>query len=385
MPLRLSFGFAPRVAALYAGLFMLGGIQLPYFPLWLKAKGLDAEQIGLVLAVPMVVRLFAIPVAARIAEHTGALRGLIATTLAAATLGFALVGFANGFLAILVLVALATAALSPSTPLAETYALHGLGERNRAYGPVRMWGSVAFVVGTFLAGYAVDALPAHDLIWLIVAAIALSALAGIALEPMNVAPHAPALGHSRRLRTNPLFVAVTAASALIQGSHAVYYGFSALDWSKAGIDGKAIAALWALGVVAEIVLFALQGRLPPFLTPPLLIMIGGAGAALRWLVMAFDPPAMLLPVLQILHGLSFGATHLGAMALLVRVAPQGRTATAQAYYAIGLGAVMAAMMSLSGWLYAAYGGRAYAAMALAAVAGCACGAVAHYARQRALL
>jgi PPP family 3-phenylpropionic acid transporter len=101
--------------------------------------------------------------------------------------------------------------------------------------------------------------------------------------------------------------------------------------------------------------------------------------------MAFDPPAMLLPVLQILHGFSFGATHLGAMALLVRVAPQGRTATAQAYYAIGLGAVMAAMMSLSGWLYAAYGGRAYAAMALAAVAGCACGAVAHYARQRALL
>jgi PPP family 3-phenylpropionic acid transporter len=248
-----------------------------------------------------------------------------------------------------------------------------------------MWGSVAFVVGTFVAGYAVDAQPAYDMIWLIVAAIALSALAGVALEPMNFAPHAPALGHSRRLLTNPLFVAVTAASALIQGSHAVYYGFSALDWSKAGIDGTSIAALWALGVVAEIVLFALQGRLPPFLTPPLLIMIGGAGAALRWLVMAFDPPAMALPVLQLLHGLTFGATHLGAMALLVRVAPQGRTATAQAYYAIGLGAVMAAMMSLSGWLYAAYGGRAYAAMALAAVAGCACGAVAHHARKRALL
>jgi PPP family 3-phenylpropionic acid transporter len=85
MPLRLSIGFAPRVAALYAGLFMLGGIQLPYFPLWLKVKGLDAQQIGIVLAAPMVVRLFAIPAAARIAEHTGALRGLIATTLAAAT------------------------------------------------------------------------------------------------------------------------------------------------------------------------------------------------------------------------------------------------------------------------------------------------------------
>jgi PPP family 3-phenylpropionic acid transporter len=379
----LSFGFVPRVAAIYAGLFMLVGIQLPFFPLWLKVKGLDAQQIGIVLAAPMVVRLFAIPAAARIAEHTGALRGMIAATLAAATLGFALLGFANGFLAILMLFALASAALSPASPLAETYALRGLGQRNRAYGPVRLWGSVAFIVGTFAAGYAVDALPAHDLIWLIVAAVALSALAGAALEPMDFAPAAPH-GRSRQLLTDPAFLALTAAAGLIQGSHAVYYGFSALDWSKAGLGGTMIAALWALGVLAEIALFAAQGRLPAFITPVALIVIGGAGGALRWLAMAFDPPAAALPLLQLLHGLSFGATHLGALALLVKIAPEGRGATAQGYYAIGLGAVMAAMMSLSGWLYAAYGNAAYAAMALAAVAGCACAAIAHHARQRAM-
>ena len=112
------------------------------------------------------------------------------------------------------------------------------------------------------------------------------------------------------------------------------------------------------------------------------MFIGGAGGALRWLVMAFDPPTAALPILQLLHGLSFGATHLGALALLVKIAPEGRGATAQGYYAIGLGIVMAAMMSLSGWLYAAYGNAAYAAMALAAVAGCACAAIAHQARQR---
>lgn len=385
MTMRLSFGFAPRLATLYAGIFMLGGIQLPYFPLWLKAKGLDAEQIGIVLAVPMVVRLFAIPAAARIAEHTGALRAMIAITLAVATLGFAAVAFAQSFLAILVLVALASAALSPGNPLAETYALHGLAQRNQAYGPVRLWGSVAFVVGTFLAGTAVDLLPAHDLIWLIVAAAALSALAGALLEPMDFAPRAPALGQSRRLLTDPVFLSVTAAAALIQGSHAVYYGFSALDWSKAGLDGTVIAILWGLGVIAEIALFAAQGRLPRALQPAVLIMIGGAGAALRWAVMAFGPPTAALPVLQLLHGLSFGATHLGALALIARVAPEGRGATAQALYAIGLAVVMAAMMSLSGWLYAAYGNLSYAAMVLPAVAGCACAAIAHHARQRALL
>src|SRR5690606_7372779 len=125
-------------------------IQLPFFPLWLKAKGLDSWQIGIVLAAPMLVRLIAIPAAARIAERTGALRGTIAATLALATLGFVAVGFGNGFLAILILFALASAAWSPASPLTEAYALHGLRQRNRAYGPVRLWGSVAFIAGTFI-------------------------------------------------------------------------------------------------------------------------------------------------------------------------------------------------------------------------------------------
>ena len=70
-------GFAPRLAALYAALFVLGGIQLPFFPVWLKAKGLDAGMIGLVLAAPMVARVFAIPVATRSADRHEALRAAI--------------------------------------------------------------------------------------------------------------------------------------------------------------------------------------------------------------------------------------------------------------------------------------------------------------------
>lgn len=385
MSSRSPFGFAPRLAALYAGLFALVGIQLPFFPLWLTAKGLDARQIGIVLAVPMVVRVFAIPVAASLAERRGALRATIAATLLAATLGYVAVGLAEGFLAITVLVAFAAGAASPANPLAETYALRGLTQRGYVYGPVRLWGSVAFIVGTFVAGYAVDILPARDLIWLIVAAYALSAIAAATLEPVDIAPKAQSPGRSRRLFSDPVFLSVVAAAALIQGSHAVNYGFAALDWSKAGLDGAVIAALFALGVAAEIVLFAVQGKLPRFMQPAVLIMVGGLAGAVRWTGMALDPPVAALPFFQLLHGLSFGATHLGALALIARVAPEGRGATAQAIYAIGLGLVMAGMMSLSGWLYAGYGHLSYVAMALAAVAGCACGGVAHQTRHRALL
>ena len=106
--------------------------------------------------------------------------------------------------------------------------------------------------------------------------------------------------------------------------------------------------LWALGVLAEIVLFALSARLPAAFTPSVLILIGGGGALVRWTAMALDPPGALLPLLQCLHGLSFGATHLGTLAFIGRAAPAGLAATAQGYLAVSTGVAMAAAMDCPG-------------------------------------
>ena len=183
------------------------------------------------------------------------------------------------------------------------------------------------------------------------------------------------------MRDRP-FIAVVAAATLIQASHAEYYGFSAVQWSAAGFDGTVIAALWALGVAAEIVLFALQSRLPPFFEPTVLLLTGACGGVLRWIGMAFDPPVFMLAALQLLHALSFGATHLGALMFLVRHAPPAQAATAQGYLAIASGVAMAGAMALSGVLYRDFGSAAYAAMALMAIAGGACGLVAHRLRRQ---
>jgi PPP family 3-phenylpropionic acid transporter len=376
-------GFSVRLAALYVALFIVLGIYLPFFPLWLKAKGLDAQQIGVVLAVPMLVRIVAIPATARLADRYDALRGVMWATLLLATLGYAVVGLADGFLVILACVALAAAAHGPAMPLAETYALKGLPARGRAYGPVRLWGSFAFIAGSFLAGFAADLIPARELIWLIVAAFALSALAAFLIEPLHTEPHEKSAA-PRRLLRDPAFLAVITGSSLIQGSHAVYYGFSTLAWTQIGLDGTTIAALWALGVLAEIVLFAVQGRLPRLLTPSALILIGAAGAILRWLAMALDPPVATLPLLQLLHAFSFGTTHLGVLMFISRHAASRQAATSQAYLAVAMGIVMACMTTLAGVLFARYGSLAYLAMALAAAIGGAC-AVAHGARDRAAL
>ena len=233
------------------------------------------------------------------------------------------------------------------------------------------------------AGFLADVIPARELIWPIAAASLLTAAAALGLAPLDAMPAAGAAPLPRgSLLRDRSFIAVLVAASLIQSSHAVYYGFSTLQWRAAGLDGTAIAGLWALGVVAEIVLFALQGRLPPFLTPAVLLVAGGLGATLRWTAMALDPPAGWLPALQLLHALSFGATHLGALGFVARNAPPGLGATAQGYLALAIGTTMAAMTGLSGLLYGAFGPRAYAAMALAAIAGSVAGYVAIGAARR---
>jgi PPP family 3-phenylpropionic acid transporter len=364
--------FARRLATLYAALFVTLGVQLPFLPVWLAAKGLDAQAIGLVLAVPMLARVFAIPMATRVADRRDALRAVIVVLSGVAVAGYGVLGLAEGLVAIVAAYAAASAAYAPVMLLADAYALRGLARWGLAYGPVRLWGSAAFIAASFAAGALLDVIAPRDLIWLVVAAMGLAVVAACALAPvaapMTAAAAAPP--PAGILLRDPRFLTVAAAASLIQASHAMYYGFSTIEWQAAGFGGTTIGALWALGVLAEIALFAISGRLP--FSPTALILVGALGAAVRWSAMALAPPAAALPALQCLHALSFGATHLGALGFLARAAPPGLGATAQGYLGVASGLVMAVAMGVCGVLYGRFGAAAYGAMAVAALAGGLC-------------
>ena len=121
-----------------------------------QAKELDSRAIGLVLAVPMLMRPVSVPVIARAADRWNALRGVLIAASIGSTLAYLLLSQATGFVAILLAVALASLALAPGMPLTDAYALKGLASRGRAYGPVRLWGSVAFVAANLGGGFIID-------------------------------------------------------------------------------------------------------------------------------------------------------------------------------------------------------------------------------------
>ena len=363
--------FALRLALFYAALFLTVGAQLPLLPVWLAAKGLDPRTIGIVLAVPMVVRVFAIPMAALLADRRDALRAVIVIAAVASLAGFGVLALTERLIAIIVIFAIASIAYTPLMLLADAYALRGLAQWGRAYGRVRLWGSAAFIVASFGAGYLLDLIEPHNLVWLIVATMGITAVASwllVPLHPHRVSPGAIAPS-ARWLLREPAFLAFAAAVSLIQASHAVYYGFSTIHWQAVGFDGVTIGMLWAIGVFAEIALFALSIRLPVAITPTMVVLIGAGGAVIRWSAMALDPPPIVLPAVQCLHALSFGATHLGTLALVARVAAPALATTVQGYISVALGLVMAAAMSFSGILYGRFGAAAYGAMTVAALAG----------------
>lgn len=364
--------FALRLGLFYAAFFLFGGIQLPFFPVWLEARGLDPRTIGLVIAVPMLVRIVATPLITHQADRRQALKATLLIASAVGAFGMTVVGLAEGAMAILLAYVVTMAACSPVLSLTDAYALNGLPPRGRAYGPVRLWGSVAFIVGNVGAGLMLSVIAPGHLIWLIVGALVAAVIAAALLVPLDrsaPAGSAEPRASSLTLLRNPAFIAIAFASSLVQGSHAFYYGFSTLEWRASGFGGGTIGLLWGIGVAAEIALFALSGRLPERLHPAYLLVIGGVGAAIRWTAMAFEPPLLLLLLLQLLHACSFGAAHLGAMGFLARAIPRERAASAQGFIATLSGIVSASATGLSGLLYASYGGHAYLLMTAMALTG----------------
>jgi PPP family 3-phenylpropionic acid transporter len=188
------------------------------------------------------------------------------------------------------------------------------------------------------------------------------------LQPLHdIRRKSAGLGSATALLHDPGFWAIIVSAALIQDSHIAYYTFSAITWQAHGLGGLTIGGLWTLGVMAEIVVFALSPRFS--LQASSLMAIGGATAVLRWLVTAYDPPLALLAVAQLGHGLTFGFTIVGTMNLLVQRVPSHQIARGQGYYAAMLGVLGVATSVTVGAIYARIGESVYFVMAAMAALG----------------
>lgn len=361
------------LSLLYACLFFELGVNLPFLPLWLQAQSLESDAIGVILAAPLLIRVIANPVAGALADRSG--RISVALTLCAVVVaaGTGLLGVARGFWPILLTVIVIALAQGPLIALADAMTLGRLAEAPRSeliYGRIRLWGSIGFAAANLVAGWALGWFSTSSVVvLLLISACCTAAAAARCMTAVSRQPREVAQGTA--WPAPPLFLAGTiVGAALVQASHAAFYGFGTLHWQAAGISGAAMGGLWALGVLSEVAVFSFLGyRMSGAANAAGLLVVAAAVGVLRWGMMAEDPSLPVLMGLQLSQGVTFAVTHLGSIFLLARLAPAAMQARAQTWLAGGWAGVMAVLTTLSGRLYESWGEQIYLVMAAVAASG----------------
>lgn len=359
-------GAAFRLAAYYSALFMAVGVHLPFWPLWLKHHGLTPAQIGLILAATYLVKSVVNPLVGHIVDRRGDRRRPMLVLAGGAALAWCGFGVVDGFWPILLLTVVALGLWSGIMPVGEALSMMTTQRFGIDYGRVRLWGSAAFILTATLCGRLLVGHSPDVLVWAIAATLGVTALACAALPDTRVpvAEGTPPLP-LKPLVTSAAFLLFLAAGSLNAAAHTVYYAFSTIHWKAAGIADDTIGLLWSEGVIAEILLFSVSGRVVRRCGPAGLLVLAGLGGVLRWTVLGVTTELPFLALVQVLHAATFGCAHLGAMHFIQRAVPAGLSARAQGLYAaVAMGVAPGLMSPLTGRLYEAFSGHAFLVMAL---------------------
>ena len=287
-----------RIALFFAALFLAYGVVVPYFPVWLHARGLDPLQISTVTALPLFIRLLVTPSIGLLADRIGNYR-LVIVTLAWTALALVVgLGFVGGYLPILVIGVAFLLANGTMLPLIETIAVGGVRTQGLDYGRMRLWGSITFIIANFVGGVAIEAWGGSFALWMIGCAAVATIAAAHALPPPPVTARAAAAqrpswrtSSPARLLQSRLFILFLIAIGCTHGAHATFYTFGALHWQAQGLPAAWVGALWAIGVLAEVVLFALSAPVVRRFGPAQLIVAGAGASVVRWGVMALRSAA----------------------------------------------------------------------------------------------
>ena len=349
----LRGSFYQRLSSFYFCYFAFIGAFAPYFALYLKSLGYAAAEIGLLLAVNPVARIFGPNIWGWLSDHYGARGLLIRLAAVAAAVVFTAVFFNRGFGWMFTALLLLNVFWCGILPPAESATLSLVGSRVGAYGRVRVWGSVGFVAVVVAAGYALDYLGVGAIAPIVLSLLVLMAASTFSLPrdrgPSHHADHASIRSIVRR----PEVIALLAGFFLMQVAQGPYNAFYSIHLVEAGYTKKAVGWLWSLGVIAEIGLFILLPRLMRAYSLTQILLFSFGCAFVRLLMIAWGVGSLpILLAAQLLHAITFGAFHSAGVAMTHQIFRGRNQARGQAIYTslgYGLGGTLGTLMAGYSW------------------------------------
>lgn len=342
-----------RLSGFYLLYFAFVGVFAPYWSLYLKSLKFSAFQIGVLMSLLQVARIFAPNLWGWLADHSGRDVRLVQLAAGLSMLAYLGVFVGESFSWLFIVMAVMSFFWSASLPLMESITLRHLGERSGQYGRIRLWGSVGFVAAVTGMGYALDFLPIRTLLWVV-----LGLMIGILIFSHWIPEPRPVRHHDEEspiwdILRRPEVTVFLAAGFLMAAAHGVYYTFYSIYLVDHGYSKGAIGWLWSIGVLCEILVFLWMPRLVAAVGLRNILLASFLLATLRFFLIGFGAhqPAVIV-FAQLLHAASFGSYHAASVAVIHHFFRGRHNAKGQAIYtsvSFGLGGTIGGLWS--GWLW----------------------------------
>ncbi|HKX52651.1 MAG TPA: MFS transporter [Nitrosospira sp.] len=342
-----------RLSGFYFFHFAFIGAFAPYWTLYLKSLSFAAFQIGVLMSLLHVTRIFAPAAWGWLADHIGKRMLIVRSAAIAGLISYCGVFLGESYGWLFAVMALLSFFWSASLPLIEATTLSYLGESITKYGLIRVWGSVGFILAVTGVGYLLDATSIGSLLWAVLGFKLGIVFFSRQIPEIETVTHS-ATGHSiPQIFRRPEVLAFFVACLLMVFAHGPYYTFYSIYLVDYGYSKSVIGWLWATGVICEIGIFFLMPQLMRRFRLKQIMVFSFGCAVARFLMIGWgiEWPFVIL-LAQVLHAATYGAHHATAMMVVHRFFGGRHQAKGQALYTsltFGLGGTIGGIFSGYSW------------------------------------
>ena len=343
-----------RLSGFYLFYFALLGATAPFLALYLDYLGFSSARIGELLAIPMLMRCLSPNLWGWLGDRSGKRLAIVRFGAFCTLLSFVLILFGKSYAWLALIMALYAFFWHAVLPQFEVLTLAHLGEQTARYSEVRLWGSVGFIVAVVGLGELFERVSLEVFPWVLIGIISCIFISSwwIPNAQLSSARDNPLSGGFLRQLRQPGVLAFFVVVGLMQLSHGPYYTFITLYLESLGYSRGVIGWLWAVGVVAEILVFLLMARLLRHVSLRQVLITSLLLAVLRWILLGtLAENGFWLLLAQLLHAATFGSFHAVSI-LLVRESFNARQqGQGQALYAAvsGVGGGLGALYAGYSW------------------------------------
>lgn len=343
-----------RLSGFYFFYFSLLGATAPFLALYFDHLGFSAARIGELVAIPMLMRCIAPNLWGWLGDYTGRRLAIVRFGAFCTLLCFAGIFISQSYAWLALIMALHAFFWHAVLPQFEVITFAHLKEQAARYSRIRLWGSIGFIVAVVGLGELFELLSLDAYPWaliLLMSGIVISSCWVPNAQPLT-SPNSPERGGFLKQLRRPGILAFYLSVGLMQLSNGPYYTFLTLHLEALGYARGLIGQLWALGVVAEIVLFLFMARLLARYSLRTVLLASFLITALRWLLLGnLADHLLVLLFAQLMHAATFGSFHAAAIHFVQRSFADRQQGQGQALYATlaGVGGALGALYSGYSW------------------------------------